>query len=45
MPNKGQKSVALKEDVYLKAEQKAKEQNKSVSKWVSEIIVQKCRGS
>ena len=44
-PNKGQKSVTLKESVYLKAKQKAKQQNKSVSKWVSEVIIEKCRGS
>ena len=45
MPNKGKKIVTLKEDIYIKAEQKARQKKKSVSEWISELIIEKCRGS
>lgn len=42
MPKEGQKSVTLNEQVYEKAEKKAKRQNKSVAGFVTDLILENC---
>ena len=43
MPKPGQKTITIKEEIYKKAEDKAKEQGKSVAAFVTELILEKCK--
>lgn len=42
MPKPGQKSVTLKKEVYEKAEEKAKQEEKSVAAFVTDLILHNC---
>jgi len=41
MPKPGQKTITVKEEIYKKAEEIAKQEGKSVSAFVTELILQK----
>lgn len=43
MPKPGQKSVTLKEEVYDKAEEKARKLDKSVASFVTDLILTNCK--